>query len=345
MLRRFPLLLAAACLCALLAAPTPAAAQTARPIPILFDTDMGNDVDDALALAMLHAFADRGEVDLLAVTLTKDNPFAAPYIDLVNTFYNRPDLPVGVARSGVTPEDNPMIRTPAERRNPQGGFLYPRDLTHEAAPAAVAVLRRALAGAADTSVVVVQVGFSTNLARLLESPPDAVSPLSGRDLVRRKVRLLSLMFGDYAYYMEGAEYNVKMDIAAGQKLMASWPTPAVASGFEIGASLMYPAAAIESAFGYAPHHPVVDAYRAYMKMPYDRPTWDLTSVLYAVRPNGGYFDLSGPGTISVDDNGYTSFRRSEGGRHRYLKLSSDAQRARTLEALIWLSSQPPMPRR
>ena len=42
-------------------------------VNIIFDTDMGNDVDDALALAMLHAFQTRHEVNLLAVTITKDN--------------------------------------------------------------------------------------------------------------------------------------------------------------------------------------------------------------------------------------------------------------------------------
>ena len=32
-----------------------------EPVPIIFDTDMGNDIDDALALAMIHTLADRGE--------------------------------------------------------------------------------------------------------------------------------------------------------------------------------------------------------------------------------------------------------------------------------------------
>ena len=42
----------------------------AEPVRIIFDTDMGNDIDDALALAVLHAFESRGEAKLLAVTLT-----------------------------------------------------------------------------------------------------------------------------------------------------------------------------------------------------------------------------------------------------------------------------------
>src|SRR5215470_17011571 len=90
----------------------------ANPIPVIFDTDIGNDVDDALALAMLHALESRGEARLLAVTITKDNRYAAPYIDLVNTFYGRPDIPVGMVRNGKTPEDSAMIRVPAERKNP-----------------------------------------------------------------------------------------------------------------------------------------------------------------------------------------------------------------------------------
>ena len=93
-------------------------AQT--PTGIIFDTDMGNDVDDALALAMLHAFQDRHEVNLLAVTITKDNKFAAPYVDLVNTFYGHPEIPIGTVRNGKTPESNPMIQIPSERRRANG---------------------------------------------------------------------------------------------------------------------------------------------------------------------------------------------------------------------------------
>src|ERR1700726_2950845 len=65
--------------------------------PLIFDTDMGNDIDDALALAMLHALSDRGECDLIGVTLTNAHPAAVPYIRILNPFYGRGDLPVGAA--------------------------------------------------------------------------------------------------------------------------------------------------------------------------------------------------------------------------------------------------------
>src|SRR5690348_18474923 len=99
----------------------------AEAVPIIFDTDMGNDIDDALALAVLHALESRGECRLIAVTITKDNPWAAPYVDLVNTFYGRAHVPIGMVKgSGVTREDSQMIRVPATRRNPDGTLVYPR---------------------------------------------------------------------------------------------------------------------------------------------------------------------------------------------------------------------------
>src|SRR4051812_34913761 len=75
-----------------------------RPIPLIFDTDIGNDIDDALALGMIHALECRGECKLLAVTVTKDEPMSAPFVDAVNTFYRRGDIPIGVVHGGPTPE-------------------------------------------------------------------------------------------------------------------------------------------------------------------------------------------------------------------------------------------------
>ncbi len=115
-------------ICACLAfVPLIANAQT--PVNIIFDTDIGNDVDDALALAILHAFENRHEAKLLAVTITKDNKWAAPYVDLVDTFYGRPEIPVGMVRDGKTPNSDPLIQVPAERKNPDGSYVYPHKIT------------------------------------------------------------------------------------------------------------------------------------------------------------------------------------------------------------------------
>ena len=89
---------------------------------LIFDTDMGNDIDDALALGVIHALESRGECRLLAVTLSKDNEFAAPYVSLVNTFYGRGQVPVGAVKGGKTPEESKYIRLPCEAVDENGGF-------------------------------------------------------------------------------------------------------------------------------------------------------------------------------------------------------------------------------
>lgn len=318
------------------------AQDNTMPIPLIFDTDIGNDCDDVLAMGVIHSLQSRGECELLAVTITKDHELAAPFADAVNTFYGRGEIPIGVCRSEVTPHAGKfnVLANEAEK--------YPHDLTSgKDAPDAVAVLRKTLASQKDGSVVVAQVGFSTNLANLLKSEADDVSPLSGMDLVKKKVRLLSIMagafkqiVGDTGHLYDHKEYNIHKDIPSAQKLCADWPTPIVWSGFEIGKNLTYPHKSILRDYKYVEHHPLPEAYTLYKPPPHDRPTWDLTSVLHAIRPDHQYFDLSPAGQVTVADNALTTFKESADGRDRYLILRDD-QKPRATEALVQLSSQPP----
>ena len=309
-------------------------------VRVMFDTDMGNDIDDALALGVIHALQSRGECRLLAVTTTKDNEFCAPFIDLVNVFYGRGDIPIGAVRNGKTPEDSPFLRVSVQAKD-NGEARFPHRLrSSKDAPEAVALIRQVLARQPDRSVVMIVVGLSTNMCRLLESAPDEYSPLAGRALVEQKCRLLSIMAGMYSEKNDFKEYNVVTDLPASHKVCANWPTPIVASGFEIGLAVKFPAVSIDRDFAYVKHHPVREAYCLYREMPYDREAWDLTSVLYAVRPDRGYFGISEPGTIQVDAEGVTRFVPSPEGRHRYLKVDQ-LQIARVREALVQLASQPP----
>ncbi|MCA9066734.1 MAG: nucleoside hydrolase, partial [Planctomycetaceae bacterium] len=139
---------------------------------------------------------------------------------------------------------------------------------------------------------------------------------------------------------EHLEYNVVKDIAAAKKLADAWPGEIVYSGFEIGIAVAYPAISIERDYGYVSHHPLSEAYVLYNPPPHNRPTWDLTSVLFGVCPDRGYFDLSPPGKVIVDQRGGTTFQQSAAGKHRYLILN-EVQKVRVTEALVQLSSQPP----
>jgi inosine-uridine nucleoside N-ribohydrolase len=307
-----------------------------QPVPVIFDTDMGNDIDDALALSMLHALHSRGEIELKAITVTKDHPSAAPFVDMVNTFYGRYMLPIGMVRDGVTKQPGKYLNGVLEMKDSNGQLVFPRQLrSGTEAPEAVDLIRRTLTRSNDNSVVIIQVGFATNLARLLVLPSDV-------DLVKQKVKLVVAMFGQFPSDEKkpaAREYNVKEDIASAQAWTKDWPTPVVFSGYEVGHQIKFPAESITKDFNYATH-PVVEAYKLYGTFPYDRSTYDLTAVLYAARPDRGYFGLSEPGTVSVDATGRNFFVPSPNGQHRYLTVNPE-QRARVLEALIYLSSEPP----
>ena len=313
---------------------------------LIYDTDICGDCDDVLALGMIHALQSRGACKLLAVTVSVDNDLAAPFVDAVNTFYGRGDIPIGVVGKGGVVEQSKYLGM-VEQKEQGGRFRYPHNLlTGKDAPPATQVLRKVLATQADHSVVIAQVGFSTNLARLLDSSPDEYSSLSGIDLVKRKVKLLSLMAGAFQP-IDGnenyQEYNVMRDIPSCQQLVEKWPTPMVFSGFEIGIALPYPATSIERDYGYVPHHPLAEAYIHHIPPPHNRPTWDLTAVLFAVLGDRGYFDVSPRGRATINKDGSCRFEETWLGSHSYLILRPE-QQPRVLEALVQLSSQPPQSR-
>jgi hypothetical protein len=314
-------------------------ACAASPVKVIFDTDVGNDVDDVLALSVLHALQSRGECELLAVTITKPDEYAGPFVNAVNTFYGRPEIPIGFTHSGLTNETSKFL--PLAEAMDGKNLRYPHRLKRSSdAPEATALLRKILSGQTDHSVVLVQVGYFSNLAALLDTPADASSLLTGRELVQQKVKLLSVMAGSFKLKGHQLEYNVVQHLPAAKKLARDWPTPVVWSGFEVGIGVPYPAVSIERDFHYVPHHPAAEAYRLYSPPPHERPTWDLTSALYAVRPDRGYFGLSEPGRVSVEEDGFTRFTPAPEGRDRFLTLS-EVQIPRVKEALVQLASQPP----
>lgn len=313
----------------------------AQPVKIIFDTDMGNDVDDALALAQLHSHQNREEIELLAITVTKDHEEVAPYIDAINTFYGRGDIPIGINHRGITPQQSRFTGVAQEREGDQ--LAYPHDLRiGDSVPTATEVLRQSLAAQPDNSVTIVQVGFSTNLAALLDSPADEFSALTGKELVAQKVSSISIMAGAFELLNGNVhrEFNIVMDIPAAQKLAEEWPTPIYWSGFEIGLAIRYPAASIDNDFQYVQRHPVQESYQAYIPTPHARPTFDLTSVLLAARPERDYFGLSEPGKVSIKDNGESEFTADAEGNHYYLTVE-EGDINRIAELMAALVSEPP----
>lgn len=288
-------------------APTSAAGKTERqPLSLLFDTDIGPDVDDVGAVAVLHDLANRGEVKLLGMAVCTSNEWGAPCLDALNTYFRRPDLPIGTFKKPGFLPDSKYARAVAHE--------FPNDLrsgTH--APDATTLYRKLLSRARDHSVLLVAAGPLNNLARLLDSPEDDLSRHSGLELVRRKVALLSVMGGRYP---EGKEWNFEQDPPAAARVASTWPTPIVFSGFEIGAK-------IKTGGPLVPHapanSPVRRAYALYVGEGKERESWDQTAVVAGVRGPESHWKVQGGGRVEVDPKtGANRWIATPNGRHSYL---------------------------
>jgi len=94
-------------------------------------------------------------------------------------------------------------------------------------PDATTVYRQLLAKQPDGSVIVIAVAPLRNLANLLKSRPDEVSPLDGTNLVTKNVKRLEVMGGNYPPNANNkdAEWNFKQDPASAALVCSTWPTP------------------------------------------------------------------------------------------------------------------------
>jgi inosine-uridine nucleoside N-ribohydrolase len=310
-------------------------------MPVIFDTDLGNDVDDAIAMDILYKYADEGKIDILAEGISKDGLAPAEYMDILNNWYGYSSIPIGIVLNGADCETDAVNYAMAVNvlNDESGAPLFKRTggMDYASLPETHIMYRKVLSESEDNSVTLVTVGFSTNLARLLDTPADAISPLTGRELVAAKVKNLVMMAGCF-YGSIGSEYNVWKDIPAAQKVISEWPTPVVFAPFELGIQVCYPATSIENDFAWTEHHPVVEAYKAYLPMPYDRPCWDPAALVYAVEGDR-WFGVSAPGTISISDGGTTTFEESETGRHTYLTVSPE-QAAALTDRIVEIVTRP-----
>ena len=319
MMRKMILLIAVLCV---------TAGIQAQRINIIFETDMGNDVDDALALDILYKYNKQRRINLMAIMLNKEGEFPPKYIDLLNTWYGQKRIPIGVSSR----DDQSIVaganytQVVCEKLDEKGKPLYKRSIKdYSKLLPAVKLYRKLLAKAEDCSVTVVSVGFSTNLALLLDTEADEYSSLTGKELVARKVKRLVVMAG-HIENPKYAEYNVVNDIAACKHVFSDWPTPVYMSPFELGYQIRYPAHSIENDFTWTKHHPIVDSYKVYLKKIENRPTWDLTAVLYAIDPQQ-FFNISPAGRIIVTDEGYTHYTQDVAGRHFYLSVTPEQAKA------------------
>ena len=288
-------------------------ARAARPaVNIIFDTDVDHDCDDIGALFVLHGAVGRGEAKLLATVGCTSSDAIAPCLDAINTWFGRPEIPVGTLKdAGFL--DHKGFGADILKRYPR------RSASGKDYPDAVTLYRRVLAGQPDGSVVVLAVGPLRNLANLLRSPPDDLSPLDGRALVAKKVKRLDVMGGNYPPQSgKEPEWNFKQDPASAALVCSAWPTPVLFNG-EGGST----SSGRRVTYEMPEHNPLTMAYRLYPGVGFagDRLSWDSVSALVATRGAAPFYEVVGDGTNVTDPaTGVNVWKAGGDGRHAYLVL-------------------------
>jgi len=305
--------------------------KNAKPL-IVLDTDLNTDVGDVGALALLHSLADLNEADIIGIGISVSNPDTPYALMAINEYYGRAALPIGRYQGEPQIElndGNPFVRALRDM------CISPLP---DPLPDTTELYRKAIAGSPDGSVTMVAIGFHNTLQRLLESPPDKISPFGGFELVRAKVSKLVVMGGQYPdsssilFFHKGSEYNFWRAPVAAACVCSKWPTPIVFTGYELGENLRGGRTITNT----PPENPVRVAYEVY-NHPGGRHAWDETAIWYAVRgaQHDGvrYFEeVRGTNTVSLKD-GANVFVEGQGS-HIYLrKTLPDEEYSRILDDL------------
>ncbi|MEO5602589.1 MAG: nucleoside hydrolase [Cyclobacteriaceae bacterium] len=295
---------------------------------IIFDTDIAEDCDDVGAMAVLHALADKGELEILGMMVSMPVKFGAPALDAINTFYNRPNILVGTLKNS----QDSLGAKGLTVYNKDLALRFPNDLKDSSnAPNSVTLYRQLLEREKDTSVVILTVGPLTNLYHLMQSQPDAISSLDGMALIRKKVKRLIIAGGKLP---EGSSYNFHLAPDKSEYVINHWPIELWFVPNELGDNVF---TGTEMMANTTRENPIHEAYRLYsLAHPgwQFRPSWDQMAVLVAARGGAGLFKMDTTGSVTAS-KAFIKWNPGLSKNHRwYQNNSSIEQRRKVVEELM-----------
>ena len=311
-------------LLALLALPYLGAAQPR----VIFDTDIDSDVDDVGALAMLLNMHKSREIELAAIIVTSDDPYAPLCVSAICNFYGLPNIPIGFLKGQAELKNHSRYtRQISEQFSPSIG-------SHLQAEDGTALYRRILAKSKNNSVTIITVGHLSSLMRLLQSAPDGHSPLTGQQLAEKRVKQWYCMGGQYPSGKESNFY--RPDPLSTYFTLQNWHKPVVFCGWEIGNKILTGGKRVKEAL--SEQHPVYQAYLHYNNFA-SRPSWDQLAVYLLSNDSASYIERVSNGYCEVNEAGENHWVEGKKKRlkHSYIRLKneSDAERlAEEIDALM-----------
>lgn len=289
---------------------------------VILDTDFGNVYDDAAALSMLHAFADQGKIELVATVTNMGHPYSTGALSSFNTYFGREEIPVGGVDADEMNYDDAYAAEVVE--------TYPGKIkTYTEALPAVPLLRKVLSESEDHSITYIAIGATNILRNLLESLPDESSPLSGKELIAKKIDILVIMGGSFDPTVkrtdnpngvaEGWTYNwSEYDPKSSQFVFENWPTPIEILTSEAGYVIRTGKSIYNDDLL---DNPVRMAYDKYAEKKQIHKTidgaWDQLTMLLAVNGYDDRWEVVTDGACVVDENGLSSWDQSQNKHHSY----------------------------
>ena len=269
---------------------------------IILSTDISGDCDDVGAIALMHSYADEYGYDILGMCNCTTRREGTKTLYAINKFLGRADIPLGEYAYHTLPINAESSKYTDEIARRFGdGAPDPMEST--------AFYRKLLSEAEDDSVVLVTIGFFTDIALLLESAPDEYSPLCGTELVKRKVSHVVSMATKYP---RGTEFNIRLAPAEAKRAFELMPVDIYLSDFDLGHGMRV-------GFDYADKerlkdNPVYESYRLFSdahNLDCKNNSYDLTAVQFAVLGEGDLYRVGKRGRLSFytepDDRDYKLF--------------------------------------
>ena len=305
---------------------------TTTQIPgVILDTDIAEDCDDVGAVAVLHALANRGEVKILGMMVSMPVQYGAPALDAINTFYKRPNIPIGTLKNSSDAIGAKNLSV----YNRDLALRFPNSLKDaKYAPNSVTLYRQLLKAAPDRSVVIVTIGPLTNLYHLMISRADNIIGLSGMELIRRKVKRIVVAGGKLP---DGTSYNFRVAPDKTEHVINNWPTEIWFAPNDLGDNVLTGKEMMSKTTRTNPVHEAYRLYRNFYPSWQFRPSWDQMGVLIAVRGKAGLFKTLTYGSVKAY-NAWIRWTSIDKGHVWYQNNSTIDYRRRVVEALM---IQPP----
>ena len=306
---------------------TPSEEEEYTGIPlVILDTDIGSSTDDLFALEMLHYYEQQGRCKLLGVVVDREGEDCAACTDVMNTYFGRSDVPIGLVRDGIK---NPTVwidykALPTYTKDDNTSMFARSIDDYSALPDGWQLYRHLLAAQPDHSVSICSVGFAVCLAQLLESVGDAYSPLSGVELVRRKVKCLYIQGGSFGLSPE-PDYNFLQGMGFAKTV------DIIFDPMETGNGIEYLPEQVISDVSWTDYHPIKQVYMT-CNCDTGQMMWDPLTVINAVEGDD-LFMLSERGIVGLNDDGSVSFTLSATGNSRFQMPGDDAWRSAMLEII------------